>query len=182
MQSSRADCAACCGGQVNSKAPIIVRIKAWGARRSTSTLGFTTNGSTSGPVDRANVLIEGVKGHLSVSFLFLFLLLPPVFFTVVLREERCGAPVLLWLRGDDAGGQACSRAARSRGGWFPEEGVMGMAGNGESKCSARAGYGGNGDGDGQSEGGAPVREIEWWRPWPHMARREREEEELEIEL
>ncbi len=44
-------------GRGNSEAPTVVRIKAWGARSSTSTLGlvlpgFTTNGSTSGPIDR----------------------------------------------------------------------------------------------------------------------------------
>jgi hypothetical protein len=39
-QSSRANCAACCGGRGNSEAPTAIRIKAWGARSSTSTLGL----------------------------------------------------------------------------------------------------------------------------------------------
>uniref|UniRef100_A0A0D3HTI2 Uncharacterized protein n=1 Tax=Oryza barthii TaxID=65489 RepID=A0A0D3HTI2_9ORYZ len=60
-QSSRANCAACNGGQGDSEAPTAVRIKAWGARSSTSTLGFTTNGLTLRSVDRANVPMEGVK-------------------------------------------------------------------------------------------------------------------------
>ena len=56
-QSPRANCAACCGGRGNSEAPTTIRIEAWGARSSTSTLGlvllgFTTNGSTSGIVNR----------------------------------------------------------------------------------------------------------------------------------
>ena len=56
-QSPRANCAACNGGRGDSEAPTAIRIKAWGARSSTSTLGlvlpgFTTNGSTSGPIDR----------------------------------------------------------------------------------------------------------------------------------
>ena len=62
----RANCAACCGGRWNSEAPTAIGIEAWGARSSTSTLGlvlpgFTTNGSTSGPVDHTNVPMEGVK-------------------------------------------------------------------------------------------------------------------------
>uniref|UniRef100_A0A0E0PB55 Uncharacterized protein n=1 Tax=Oryza rufipogon TaxID=4529 RepID=A0A0E0PB55_ORYRU len=39
-QSLRANCAACCGGRENSEAPTAVRIEAWGARSSTSTLGL----------------------------------------------------------------------------------------------------------------------------------------------
>ena len=56
-QGPRANCAACYGGRGNSEAPTAVRIEAWGARSSTSTLGlvlpgFTTNGPTLGPLDR----------------------------------------------------------------------------------------------------------------------------------
>nr|BBF89498.1 hypothetical protein [Oryza glaberrima] len=55
-QSSIANYVACYGGRGNSEAPTVVRVEAWGARSITSTLGlvlpgFTTNGSTSGPVD-----------------------------------------------------------------------------------------------------------------------------------
>jgi hypothetical protein len=65
-QSSRANCAACCGGRGNSEAPTTIRIEAWGARSITSTLGlvlpgFTTNGPTSGSVDCTNVPMKGVK-------------------------------------------------------------------------------------------------------------------------
>ncbi len=65
-QSQRANCAVCYGGRGNSEAPTAVRIQAWGARSSTSTLGlvlpgFTTNGPTSGLVDHTNVPMEGVK-------------------------------------------------------------------------------------------------------------------------
>uniref|UniRef100_A0A0E0RG72 Uncharacterized protein n=1 Tax=Oryza rufipogon TaxID=4529 RepID=A0A0E0RG72_ORYRU len=43
-QSSRANCAACNGGQGDSEALTVVRIKAWGARSSTSTLGLVFAG------------------------------------------------------------------------------------------------------------------------------------------
>ena len=56
-QSPRANCAVCYGGRGNSEAPTTIRIEAWGARSSTSTLGlvlpgFTTNGPTSRIVNR----------------------------------------------------------------------------------------------------------------------------------
>jgi hypothetical protein len=43
-QSPRANCAACNGGRGDSEAPTAVRIKAWGARSSTSTLGLVFAG------------------------------------------------------------------------------------------------------------------------------------------
>ncbi len=43
-QSSRANCAACNGGRGDSEAPTAVRIKAWGARSNTSTLGLVFAG------------------------------------------------------------------------------------------------------------------------------------------
>ena len=65
-QSSRSNCATYCGGRGNSEAPTAVRIEAWGARSSTSTLGlvlpgFTTNSPTSRIVNHTNVPVEGVK-------------------------------------------------------------------------------------------------------------------------
>jgi hypothetical protein len=39
-QSQRANCAACYEGRGNSEAPTVIRIKAWGARNNTSTLGL----------------------------------------------------------------------------------------------------------------------------------------------
>jgi hypothetical protein len=41
--SPRANCAACCGGRGNSKAPTTVRIEAWGARSSTFDLAGLYN-------------------------------------------------------------------------------------------------------------------------------------------
>uniref|UniRef100_A0A0D3GTN6 DUF7870 domain-containing protein n=1 Tax=Oryza barthii TaxID=65489 RepID=A0A0D3GTN6_9ORYZ len=43
-RSSRANCAACNGGREDSEAPTAIRIKAWGARSSTSTLGLVFAG------------------------------------------------------------------------------------------------------------------------------------------
>jgi hypothetical protein len=43
-QSPRANCAACNGGRGDSEAPTAIRIKAWGARSSTSTLGLVYAG------------------------------------------------------------------------------------------------------------------------------------------
>uniref|UniRef100_A0A0D9Z8V6 Uncharacterized protein n=1 Tax=Oryza glumipatula TaxID=40148 RepID=A0A0D9Z8V6_9ORYZ len=43
-QSSRVNCAACNGGRGDSEAPTAVRIKAWGTRSSTSTLGLGFDG------------------------------------------------------------------------------------------------------------------------------------------
>uniref|UniRef100_A0A0E0PC71 DUF834 domain-containing protein n=1 Tax=Oryza rufipogon TaxID=4529 RepID=A0A0E0PC71_ORYRU len=54
-QSPRANCVTCCGGRGNSEAPTVIRVEVPGAalRPWVWVLpGFTTNGSTSGLVDR----------------------------------------------------------------------------------------------------------------------------------
>uniref|UniRef100_A0A0E0D0Z9 Uncharacterized protein n=1 Tax=Oryza meridionalis TaxID=40149 RepID=A0A0E0D0Z9_9ORYZ len=138
----------CYGGRGNSDAPTVIRIEAWGARSSTSTLGlvvpgFTTNGSTSGLVEHANVPMEGA--HLSVFLCLFFLLLPPVFFLLLFcwqpreKEERAsGAPALQWPKYGDAGGNTCSRATRSQGGWLPVKGAREETGTAAARaCSGR---------------------------------------------
>uniref|UniRef100_A0A0E0CSN8 Uncharacterized protein n=1 Tax=Oryza meridionalis TaxID=40149 RepID=A0A0E0CSN8_9ORYZ len=110
-----------------------IRIEVWGARSSTSTLGlvlpgFTTNGPTSGSID-------------PFLFLFLFLLLPPpvIFFSLPATERRegGGAPVLQWWNGLDGGGQACSRATRTRGSQWLAERVEELAGTSSRRASLR---------------------------------------------
>uniref|UniRef100_A0A0E0B9C6 Uncharacterized protein n=1 Tax=Oryza glumipatula TaxID=40148 RepID=A0A0E0B9C6_9ORYZ len=115
-QGPRANCATCFGGRGNSEALTTVRIEAWGARSSTSTLGlvlpgFTTNGSTSGPIDR-----KRPHGRCKCLFPFLFFLF---FFSSSSssrftesrekgEEREKGALVLRWSRGCDVGGKTCS--------------------------------------------------------------------------
>uniref|UniRef100_A0A0E0FG43 Uncharacterized protein n=1 Tax=Oryza nivara TaxID=4536 RepID=A0A0E0FG43_ORYNI len=63
----RANCAACYGGRGNSEAPTVVRIEAWGARSSTSTLGLGFAGLYNQRFDvgasKPRVAVERLRSH-----------------------------------------------------------------------------------------------------------------------
>uniref|UniRef100_A0A0D3HLD8 Uncharacterized protein n=1 Tax=Oryza barthii TaxID=65489 RepID=A0A0D3HLD8_9ORYZ len=94
---------------------------------------FTTNGLTSGfETTRTGAHLSYVSSSSISSFLLLLL----SFITNKQREGRGGAPALRWMKDCDTGGNTCSRATRTQGGWLPVQSVREETGTAAARdCS-----------------------------------------------